>query len=48
MRTRRSRAEISTIHMWLWWATFTMALGDGSNALSAYKAAQRATARLYA
>lgn len=36
------------IEKWLWWATYAAARENGNGPLSAYKRAQKATAKLYA
>lgn len=46
---RPSRARVFVIvERWLWWATFETARASGSGPLSAYKRAQKATAKLHA
>jgi hypothetical protein len=44
--TQLARAVV--VHMWLWWATFTVRRQTGSGTVASFKAAQAATARLYA
>lgn len=41
-------ARAAVVHMWLWWATFAVRKASGSGTVASFKAAQAATARLYA
>lgn len=41
------KARAAVVHMWLWWATFSVKRQTGSGVVSSFKAAQAAVARLY-
>lgn len=45
---KRPKQERVIVERWLWWATFFVALESGSGPLTAYRRAQRETAKLCA
>lgn len=48
MSRRLTKREHAIVEKWLWWATFLVALESGSGPLTAYRRAQRETAKLNA
>lgn len=41
-----TRPRVIIVRPWVWWATFEIARASGSNVTAAWKAAQKAIARL--
>lgn len=47
MHRSRELVFAETVHMWLWWTTFTVCRETGSGVTAAFKAAQQAVKKLY-